>query len=915
MSILNWFNKPKWQSPNEQVRMTAIQSSQDSELMAQLPTIVHQDSSTKVQITALNKMTDHASINEVLKNHPHKKIQNIARKKLISWFVTDDHADQKSFLDQITDKELIKSIAQDAINISCRKQAIAQINQQGFLGDLLANESDSELQLLILEKLNQKSTLLRLLDKNRIKNKQLKKLIEQKLANNDENQVAEKAIELCLKLEAVVHRKNNDQIDLEQVTEQWTKIEVTVPDNIKMRYRGAYEAARMILDPMHRSQFLEHQKHQRAITKINDITTASNQPESQSLLTLQNFIEELAELDQQQLTEIEIKRLNNLQESLFEKRNNLKSEQKIPSKVFNIVDQINLDLNQPIAEPQQLQKYKQQWQKATKHVKQSEAFSQLTEQFQQLCLTLAKKIEDSAESRDQAANKAISLIDEATQLIESGQLSKAKSITNQIAKNKRLAGYSHPIIKKHKYQLDQVWNQLKELRNWQKWSNDKARRDIIESLVNIHGQGLHPDAVLKKLKDSNEQWYALEDMEKLEGDKFPARNQTLWQEFRKVSKAVFEPTQPFFEKRSEQQNSRLDEINNLLEEINNCDFENMSESELARISRNGINELKSLDQLPPKQRGNAAKKLRKAINKIDAKLNEFYQAAEIKKQKLIEQAEALIDIENIDEAIESAIQLQKQWKSAGIVKQYTERKLWKKFRKANDAIFNKREQIKKANNQRYDNQKKIVNQFIKNQQNIINKTNDLETTANLKSDLHSQWNNLEIPENFMSGELNQLLQLIDEKVKTMQMAAAIDVYDNLAQIDLIYTQLESGDIDENKATELLKQVNDKNLLPKFKNRLNHEVDAEQNHLNQQLIKAEFLTGQSTPEPYMEERMAYQVKVLSERMAGEKNQNDKDQAKQLLEAWYLSPKNNTKFVKANQKRIKQTLKALKALAFE
>ena len=81
-----------------------------------------------------------------------------------------------------------------------------------------------------------------------------------------------------------------------------------------------------------------------------------------------------------------------------------------------------------------------------------------------------------------------------------------------------------------------------------------------------------------------------------------------------------------------------------------------------------------------------------------------------------------------------------------------------------------------------------------------------------------------------------------------------------------------------------------------------------------MIAAEFITGLSTPEEFMEHRMAYQVQMLSMRMSGEKGLQDNDQAKQLLDEWYLLPKANQSFVKKNTKRIKLVIEALKKLAF-
>jgi len=912
MSIIKWFNKPKWQSPNEQVRMTAIQTSKDPELLAQLSTIVFEDNSEKVQVAALNKMTNPHEINQVVNTHPNKKIKTIAKRKLLTCFSADQENQSLDLFKLITDTEVIRAIAQEAQNSSIRLAAIAKITQQGFLGDLLLNEHDAKVQEAILQQITQESTLQRLLDKTK-KNKKLRTRLQQRLeTNGGESAMTQKAIDLCQKLDAVVHGKNQNEIDLTVINQQWTAIEGTLPENIKLRFAGAYEAARMILDPKHRTEFLQKQKIQRTIIQFNEIETSIEKKQFNSLKKIQQAIETLSEVDVTNITGAELEKHQRLNQQLLTLREQVQQDQKIPEPVFKVVDDINHALNNKTASPQQLSQFKSQWQQATRQTQTSEAFNHLKEQFNSLCIKLAEKIEQSAAIRDQAAADAVALIDKAIGLIEEGQLAQAKIVSNEIASKKKLAGFSHPIIKNNKYQLDQVWNQLKELRDWQKWSNDKARKEIIKSVAAMHGQGLHPDAVLKKLKDSNAQWYALEDMEKLEGDKYPSRNQALWQEFRHVSKAVFEPTQPFFEKRSEQQNSQLDSINQLISEMDECDLDNTAERDLARITRDGFKQLKILDQLPPKQRGKVAKKLRQSINRIDNKLNEFYKIAEAKKLKLIEQAQSLQALDDINEAIETAKSLQQQWKSAGIVKQYTERKLWKKFRQANDALFNQRKQVKQAINEAHHEQKEQIKTFIQAQTKLLKSQKDIESLNSFKSETLKGWDSLEKSGQFMQAELNHLLQQADDEIKKIKNKKVTDELKIKQKIDLQYSEFEQGLIDQPTLNENLAKFKQTETVEWFEKR--SETKANTARLNQHLIACEFLTGLSTPEEYMEQRMAYQVQVLSERMSGEKGIQDNTQAKQLLNSWLLMPKSDAAFIKSNKKRITQVIKALKALAF-
>jgi len=911
MSILKWFNKPKWQNTNEQVRLTAIKNSQDPDLIGQLSNIVNQDPSVNVQITALNKMQDFTAIFSIAQSHPNKAVRKAANKKIINWFSQVDDDLQSNVLQNINEKEVIHAIAQSAKNINNRLNAIKKITQQGFLSDLLLSEKNTDIQNALLDQISQEATLQRLLAQTSKKNKSLHNLIESKLKLDSHINNDEKATSLCLSLESVVHGKNQQTVNLDHINKQWQTINKQVSDTLKTRFAGAYEAARMILDPQHRSSFLAKQKSQRSLTVLSEVENWYNNNSNPSLSNLQSTIDKTSDINIDLLSESDAERSKKIKKKLISLREQLQLEQKVPDEAFHIVDQLNKVLNQSTASPQQLTQFKSKWQKATTGAQNSEALNQLEKQFQQQCLKLAEKIEHSADLRDQAAKHAVDLIEKAIEQIEEGHLSQAKVISNQIAQNKKTAGYSHPVIKKNKYKLDQVWTRLKELRDWQKWSNDKARRDIIQSLASIQGQGLHPDAVLKKLKDSNEQWYALEDMEKLEGDKFPSRNQALWQQFREVSKAIFEPTQPFFEKRSEQQSEKLKQINNLIDEMNACDIDATEERELARISRAGVKELKALDQLPPKQRGMVAKKLRTSINRIDKKLNESYQSAENKKLALIEQAKALYELSDIDEAIEAAKKLQQQWKTAGIVKQYTERKLWKKFRKANDRVFNKREQIKQEINDEAKQLRANLNQFIKTQTAELKSINDAVALQQFKTDTIKQWNDFEKPTNFMVQDFNNLMQLIDESITTIQQQAQISEYKLKAEYDQLYQQYETGKIEESELKTALSTLDSSHLNTFFTKRLNSKASNET--LSQHLIAAEFLTGLKTPDEFMEQRMAYQVHVLSERMSGEKITKDNEQAQQLLDEWYLYPKSDTAFIKKNQKRITQIIKALKALA--
>ncbi len=899
MSIFNWFNKPKWQSPNEQVRLTAVQTDDGSDLLQALSQIIASDTSLKVRKAALSRIDDQAQLNEIANNNDQAEIKKLARKK---WTHLVAKAEESSALTGLKDNDSLVYLAEKAEHKSVRLQAISQLEQQGTLGDLLLKEKDSEVQQAILQKISQESTLQRISKPLKKKNKALYQQVQNMRNKGQDNQDAEeKALKLCQQLEAVVHQKSS--VDLAAIEAQWQDIKGDCKDAIKQRYSGAFAAAKMILDPEHRESFLNKQKAQRAKTQLNELQLAVKKINDWNLSQVQTQLDKFQHIEQQQLNQTDQTLLIDALAQLTTARDSKLKQQQVPESATQAYDALQKVLSQEIVQPNQLSQFKSRWQKAIKGAHPSVSLNQLSTQYDSGILKLAEKIEQSAKKRDEAAQQLIGLIDQAQGEIKDGHLSKAKIITNQMASLKKVAGFQHPLIKKNKYNIDNVWTQLKELRQWQKWSNDKVRQDIIDELVALVGTATHPDAVLKKLKDSNERWYALEDMEKLEGDKFPSRNQKMWQEFRTVSKALFEPTQPFFEKRSETQNSHMDDIKAMVDEMMQVDLENSSERDLARMTRTAIKHLKSLDKLPPKQRGVMAKKLRKGIDRIDGQLSKWYDAAEAKKRALIDQAIALHDEEDLAAAIEQAKGLQAQWKKAGIVKQYTERKLWKQFRKANDALFNKRETLNKEQNEAQAAHKKAAQTALKTFNKSLKNAETEDDIKQLKSQLSQQWQQDFQDLKALNPTYQSAIQQADDAVQKLQSAQVLASLQTLKQFD---QACEKGD--EAQVAELLEaaQAHDK---ADFETRQQSQADDE--HCDELLLKAEFLTGLETPESHMEARMAYQVKVLSERMAGEKTAGESEQALALLKTWYSTAKSSD-YSQANKKRIASNIKALETL---
>ena len=187
----------------------------------------------------------------------------------------------------------------------------------------------------------------------------------------------------------------------------------------------------------------------------------------------------------------------------------------------------------------------------------------------------------------------------------------------------------------------------------------------------------------------------------------------------------------------------------------------------------------------------------------------------------------------------------------------------------------------------------------------------IEDLNDFKAATQKRWHELENPDYLMQTELNQLLQQADDHIATLNNKALVDNCQLMENLDQLFSQYEQGQLDQQQLDDSLKNFEPElvtTYLPRHSKEYSEEV------LQQQLITAEFLTGLETPQEHMEQRMAYQVKVLSDRMSGEKNLQDYVQARNWLDLWFLLPKTDKTFIKNNLKRINQALKAIKKLAY-
>ncbi|MBL4660394.1 MAG: DUF349 domain-containing protein [Alcanivoracaceae bacterium] len=917
MSIVNWFNKPKWKNKDARVRAIAVNSDTTPELIAQLTNISQNDESEKVRSAAVRRIKDYSLIAKIAENDSHKTVKSAAYKMLQNWFNKNNDEQQLAIIKQITDIKTIELAAANSVNKSIKEYCIAKITKQGLLGDLLINEKDKDLRQIIVEKIDKPATLKRIAKLIKNKDKAIFKCIQAKLENDGDmiKIVQKKALDLCEQMEKLIHNAStSSKEDVEKINVKWQ--ELNKDNNLSeftQRYNGAHRTASLTFDPEQRDEFLNQQRQQRVNSKISDLKKSLADSQHSSWEELQTQISKYSGYDMEHANAEQKHDFEEQLKSLKALRDTQSKQQDLPEKLLAVTDKLDAALKHKYMQPNQLAQFRKMWETHAKQASSNTAFNTLKNRFDKAMLMLTEKIVKSADLREEAAKNAVAAISKVKSLIKDGQLANAKIAINKIAENKKIAGF-HQLIKDHKFEFDTLWNELKELRQWQTWSNDKIRVRLIDELKALLGTGTHPDVLLKKMKEANEQWKNMEDHEKLAGDKYGVRNMELFTEFRAVQKALFEPAQQFFEKRSEIWGKELEQLEVDIQALDDVDLIETADRDLSRMVRSAINQIRNLDKIPPKMRGKCAAAIRSGTARIDKHLKESYAIAERRKQKLIEQAQELVELEDLDTAIEGAKALQQEWKNAGIVQQVQERKLWKAFRQANDAVFNRiklqRDQVKQENKELMDQ----ANALITECKSIITTEQSAHIIHSTIEKFKDDWNALKIENRGLLIKVDKLITSCEQKLKSLENSESIDLFKNAQKFATICQDLELNKIDADKAQEKwdkLKPVSDKKMANKLSKRLKNANNSNSNFIETAstiLIATEYLTGIASPDEYKEQRLAYQVDELSKRMSGETIIPETEKAQQLLTQWFTLGVDE-KFIKTNDKRIKKVIKNL------
>jgi len=872
MTLKRHLFKPKWQHKDPEVRRDAVATLDDPELLDSLFTICLKDEDPGVRMAALRRVADLGVLQAALESEQDQEARKLVMARLRQ--LAASTAGVRPSLESRTavvrasqDRELLEAVAGQAPEPELRKLALSKIDRQGFLGDRASRDPDPGLRRVAAAAITQRSTLQRVIEETRRTDKELHqelaaRLHAELLEGGDPGAVRKEAEALCAALESYALRH--------------TDAPTAVPGEIDARWSALAGKAPADLVERFRNIAARLERPPAPTAPTEPLPAPSSGPPEE----LAAPIEMSPEPPEESSPEPPV-------ESSPVPGEEISSE---PPETTPPATREEASPATPAEEPRP-----------------------------------EPAAEGARTGLDEALARAQACIGRYARELEEGALHDALRTRQELVElGRSLKGERS--WKAVNRQLSALHGRVRELRDWQHWSNDKIRKRLIKEMEVLPETDLHPDAILDRIKTLQARWKELEESEQIPGDKRYHAAPWMWRKFSAAGHRAFEATRPYLEKRDEIRDRHLEQARDLLDRLRAAIESGAGDwKALNKLLQGARRELRNLDKLPAGARKKMGGRLRSAVAKGNALMKAHYAEVEKAKLRLVREAEQLRHVADRDEAIREAKRLQAEWKAAGSLWRSRENELWASFREPLDPLFGEleadREQAKAAREQWRARQQQLCSEM---QALLDSEEHTLLESAGKVQGLKDRWRDIERPDPKMRNRFDEMAARFERLVHSLRRRQADLVRQGWWRKSAILHEVETallggtaddGLLDRARAewpAEKTDEALDRELDTRFRAVLDtREVEAinpgTAARAAELCIQLDFLAGLPSPEQEKEQRMKYQVDRLSRTLAGEGGALSAAQEAGIAEQEWLklpvlSPRDRARF----EKRIRTAL---------
>lgn len=252
---MNWKQrlfKPKWEHKDVDIRLAAVATEQDPELISSLVEIAGSDDDSRVRCAAIKRLHQLENILKLYGSDPDPSVKTLLEERMRQLSSSSDESRpalelRMQVVNSSADRKLIEHLASHAPEAELRRAALAKVERQGLLGDCCIRDSDAENRRFAASRITQHTTLKRVIDSLRKRDKALYTQLQQRLhaellEKADPGAVRSEALKICTALEHLaIAAGKKDTKAVEALRTAWQQIAKMASPDMADRYRRICE--------------------------------------------------------------------------------------------------------------------------------------------------------------------------------------------------------------------------------------------------------------------------------------------------------------------------------------------------------------------------------------------------------------------------------------------------------------------------------------------------------------------------------------------------------------------------------------------------------------------------------------------------------------------------------------------------
>lgn len=909
MALFSRLFKSKKPETLEQ-RLAALEH-QDQDQLAQIAQSTEPDALRQAAV----KKLDFGEALLKLATSDSNTLQSVARKRLGE--LLDSGALSVATLAQsVPDQDLLLALC--GYSSSAGIALLDQIHDEALLLEIARDGATTQMRQAAANKLESRAFLETLAKSAKVKDKSVYKIVRSKLEvfkeeKHREQQLVAEINAICSQAEQLAKRNVDEifSIRKEQIEQAWQKIGEKAPTELRQRYLQALEKCQQKLhEVLERERLLEAARQAEREAK-REVYKALNELQSlvshllshQAPQTLEGELEQKATQSEAALEDArsqgletgrESKQIQNLINTARELLQTLRD-----GSVSALIEELK------VSGDEQGRKIKAKLEAVVQRVKslQDVAAEEIVTRCQDAIDHWTQSSKDRAERLKNHIREISELIRKGNWAANQGYMGRARGLYREL--EEKLAG-AEQIPSHIATKLEEFKVAMQKLGDWHEFAVNPKKEALVQKMRELENSTLHPKDLAEKIHSLQESWKEL-----CRGGQH--QDETLWEEFHAAAQRAYEPCKHYFEEQNQQREHNANLRRNLLEQLteylNAYDWEHANWKEVEKTLRVSREAWMSYWPVPHRISKELQKSFDELMDQLYGKLNQEYERNRLKKQALVEQARALLDMQDTSAAIDAAKKLQGQWQAAGTCKRKDDQSLWQEFRAACDAIFAKRQQETEALKEERQAAKQQALTILQELEAILALEGDAFWSARQRQEsLGEAFQAVgELPRDD-ARDLVQRFHQINDQIQTKvqqerQLAAtrawqeAFQWADQIRQCELAH--LGQGDSDRSPV-DIRSAISGSNIKWPYSSRevleqrLEHldqltarDSDESEKKLRELCIRSEILTGRDTPAEDKSLRMQYQVAQLQQNFASGRESSDQSMV-ELFAQWLAVP---------------------------